>query len=155
MRTMLVKGPKEAQVVYYAILDEDYAKAVRALEMMVEKDKSCLYGGETIEVDTEDIPEYLMNKGIEILPVEAGDYDIFLNMEDFEMEYRTIRMDDIEKLCNEKNWFTLAGQRQRETLMQLLKGATAHDIALAIWICSDSAVCKLGEVEEEVKKIYP
>lgn len=58
--------------------------------------------------------------------------------------------DDLRMLCIRKDWFTCGTNRQYERLFQSNRfGASVHDLALIIWICSDNVL--LVEVEEALK----
>lgn len=56
------------------------------------------------------------------------------------------------RLCNEKEYFTCGALEQYEKMFSLAEnGASAHDIALVIWLCSDDK--DLSVIEEEVSAL--
>lgn len=57
---------------------------------------------------------------------------------------------DIHRLCTSNNWFTCGGNQQYESVMQAADdGMDTHDIAVAIWICSDAI--DLENIEGKIK----
>ena len=60
---------------------------------------------------------------------------------------------DLYNLCNEKRYFTCGSSNQYQKMFDMAEqGATAHDVALVIWICSDNKELKV--IENEVKEIF-
>ena len=61
----------------------------------------------------------------------------------------------IEKLCwlcVKRNYFTCGTNEQYQKMFDMARdGATAHDIALVIWVCSDDK--DLSFIEAEVEDI--
>lgn len=56
------------------------------------------------------------------------------------------------RLCNERNYFTCGTSEQYSKMFELAEnGATAHDIALVIWLCSDNK--DLQVIESEVLEL--
>lgn len=56
------------------------------------------------------------------------------------------------RLCNQKGYFTCGSSEQYAKMFKMAEqGATAHDIALVIWICSNNK--ELETIENEVSEI--
>lgn len=54
-------------------------------------------------------------------------------------------------MCNTKGYFTCGSNKQYSEMFDMAKdGASAHDIALVIWICSDGK--QLDEIERDVEE---
>ncbi len=54
--------------------------------------------------------------------------------------------DDMYALCNSKRWFTAGTNEQYDKLRVLCNsGVSAHDLALAIWLCTSGV--SLGDIE--------
>lgn len=50
------------------------------------------------------------------------------------------------QLCNEKQWFTHGDCEQYDKLFYAVKGgATIHDLAIILWICSSKEHC-IGDI---------
>lgn len=59
----------------------------------------------------------------------------------------------IYRLCNDKGYFTCGSGTQFHKMFDMAEnGASAHDVALAIWICSDNK--ELDVIEAEIKEIF-
>ena len=59
---------------------------------------------------------------------------------------KNIPIDYLFSLCNEMNWYTSGDIRQYSKLFEAAKnGASVHDIAIMIWLCTDGV--KLEDVE--------
>ena len=57
---------------------------------------------------------------------------------------------DIHQLCVSNGWFTCGDNRQYTRVMQAADGGmNTHDIAVAIWICSDAV--ELEDIEHKIK----
>ena len=57
---------------------------------------------------------------------------------------------DVYRLCTNNGWFTCGGNRQYTSVMQAADdGMEVHDIAVAIWICSDAIA--LENIEGKIK----
>ena len=57
------------------------------------------------------------------------------------------------RLCNQKGYFTCGSSEQYSKMFDMAEhGATAHDVALVIWICSNDK--ELETIENEVSEIY-
>lgn len=56
------------------------------------------------------------------------------------------------RLCNQKGYFTCGSSEQYAKMFEMAEqGATTHDIALVIWICSNNK--ELETIENEVSEI--
>lgn len=61
--------------------------------------------------------------------------------------------EEIYRLCNEKDYFTCGSSSQYNKMFDMArKGKPAHDIALAIWLCSENK--DLDVIEHEINAIY-
>ncbi len=61
-------------------------------------------------------------------------------------------LDEIYKLCNEKGYFTCGSNEQYRKMCELVSACVSvHDVALAIWICSDNGELKI--IESEIAQI--
>lgn len=57
---------------------------------------------------------------------------------------------DVYRLRTSNNWFTCGGDHQYERVLQAADdGMDIHDIAVAIWICSDAIA--LEDIEGKIK----
>lgn len=57
---------------------------------------------------------------------------------------------DVYQLCLNNNWFTRGTTSHYEKVMQAAdNGMDTHDLAMAIWICSDAV--ELEDVEGKIK----
>lgn len=57
---------------------------------------------------------------------------------------------EIYRLCNVNDWFTCGTNRQYERMFQMVReGKPIHEIALAIWLCSDGE--ELETIETALK----
>lgn len=67
-------------------------------------------------------------------------------------EFRMI--DEVYALCNEKQYFTMGDHQQYQRMFYMLNSEkfTVRDVAIAIWVCSESAA--LDEIETQLKTIW-
>lgn len=57
---------------------------------------------------------------------------------------------DIHQICTSNGWFTCGGNEQYKSVMRAAdNGMDPHDIAVAIWICSDAIA--LEDIEGKIK----
>jgi len=64
-------------------------------------------------------------------------------------------IDDLYRLCYQKGYFTCGTSEQYQRMFDMAeRKATAHDVALVIWICSDKEIVLLDVLEREVQEIY-
>lgn len=58
---------------------------------------------------------------------------------------------NLYSMCNTKRYFTCGSGEQYSKMFEMAKdGASAHDIALVIWICSDGK--QFDEVKNDVEE---
>lgn len=58
----------------------------------------------------------------------------------------------IRELCIKEDWFTCGSTRQYEKMIDLVReGASVHDIALCIWLCSNDI--SYVKIELRIRKI--
>lgn len=59
-------------------------------------------------------------------------------------------VEELYRLCVNRGYFTCGTSEQYQRMFHMARnGATAHDIALVIWICSDGRAFEFIEVEVE------
>ena len=59
----------------------------------------------------------------------------------------------VYELCNEHRWFTHGTNSQYERMFSMVRDCKPiHDIAVAIWICSDP-IWTVETIEEELAKV--
>lgn len=57
--------------------------------------------------------------------------------------------DRLYRLCNKHQWFTSGSVQQYDVLFEMLsEGATTHDLAVMIWICSDTDVWTVESIQK-------
>lgn len=58
---------------------------------------------------------------------------------------------ELYKLCNKQGWFTCGTNRQYERMFNLAReGGGVKEVALIIWLCSESATCQ--DIESLIKQ---
>lgn len=62
---------------------------------------------------------------------------------------KSLNRDRLYKLCNKYHWFDHGSVNQYQKLFDMLDdGATTHDLAMVIWICSDTEKWTVEEIQE-------
>lgn len=62
---------------------------------------------------------------------------------------KALNRDRLYKLCNKNHWFDHGTVNQYQKLFDMLDdGASTHDLAMVIWVCSDTEKWTMEEIKE-------